>query len=129
VTLMFQMLHPLTRAYHPKLDGKFCFLLLSISTKACIGQICDEDGHNLLLDTPPPPHDSDKGSDDWTPYDNCLQFEVADFLFRRNQMSMQGISTSYLTSGQHLWPSMMVNHHSQILQSFMMPSTLFLLVT
>jgi Plavaka transposase len=41
---------------------------------------------------PPPPRHSDKGSDDWTPYDNHLQFEVADFLYRRNQMSARHIN-------------------------------------
>ena len=55
--------------------------------RAHVGQICDKDGNSVPPDTPPPPRGSDKGSDDWTPYNNRLQFEVADFLFRVNQMS------------------------------------------
>ena len=41
---------------------------------------------------PPRNYDIDKGPDDWTPYENCLQFEVADFLFCRNQMSAGDIN-------------------------------------
>jgi Plavaka transposase len=41
---------------------------------------------------PPPPRNSDQGPDDWTPYDNRLKFEVADFLYRRNQMSAGDIN-------------------------------------
>ena len=49
-----------------------------------VGEICDESGNFLPpeLEVPAPPQDSDKGCNDWTPYDNCLQFEVADFLFQ-----------------------------------------------
>jgi len=56
------------------------------------GQICDEGGNNIPVDASPPPRGSDKGPDDWTPYNNRLQFEVADFLFRRNQMSAGDIN-------------------------------------
>ena len=38
------------------------------------------------MDTPPPPRGSDKGSDDWSPFNSRLQFEVGDFLFRKNQI-------------------------------------------
>ena len=58
-----------------------------------IGHICDKNRNNLLPNTPPTPHDSDsKGLDDWTPYTNHLQFEVADFLFHQNQMSAGDIN-------------------------------------
>ncbi|KAG2110399.1 uncharacterized protein F5147DRAFT_745329 [Suillus discolor] len=36
--------------------------------------------------TPPPPRPSNRGPDNWTPYANRVDFEVADFLYRRNQM-------------------------------------------
>lgn len=49
-------------------------------------------GNELLPDTPPPPHNLDGGPHNWMPYDNRLQFEVADFLFRRNQMSAGDIN-------------------------------------
>ena len=57
-----------------------------------LGKICDENGNDLPPDTPPPPHDSDLGPDNWTPYDNRLQFEVADFLFHWNHMSTRDIN-------------------------------------
>jgi Plavaka transposase len=53
----------------------------------------------------PPPHNTDKGPDDWTPYENRLQFEVADFLFRRNQMSAGDINFIL-----HLWAESLVVH-------------------
>jgi Plavaka transposase len=53
------------------------------------GRICDEKGNFIPPDTPPchsdVPHD-------WKPYSNRLQFELADFLFRRNQMSAGDIN-------------------------------------
>lgn len=65
---------------------------MSRLTFLLIGEICDENGNALPPDIPPAPHDSDKGPNDWTPYCNRLQFEVADFLFRRNQMSAGDIN-------------------------------------
>lgn len=37
-------------------------------------------------DAPPPPRTA-RTSDDWTPYENRLEFETADFLFREAQLS------------------------------------------
>lgn len=51
------------------------------------GRICDENGHDIPLDSPPPPRPSDYGPDNWTPFDGRVEFELADFLYRRNQMS------------------------------------------
>jgi hypothetical protein len=59
-------------------------------------------------DTPPPLRDSDQGPDNWTPYDNRLQFEVADFLFRRNQMSAGDINS--LLS---LWAASLAIHNDE----------------
>ena len=59
----------------------FFYTYLLTSTFLFAGEICDESGNDLPPDIPPAPHDSDKGPNDWTPYDNHLQFEVADFLF------------------------------------------------
>ncbi|KAH9023764.1 hypothetical protein EDB85DRAFT_1870528, partial [Lactarius pseudohatsudake] len=56
------------------------------------GQICDEDGNDIPSDTLAPPRNSDQGPNDWTPYNNRLEFEVADFLYRRNQMSAGDIN-------------------------------------
>lgn len=38
-------------------------------------------------DTPPPPPQTDRSPDDWTPYEDRIEFETADFLYTRNQMS------------------------------------------
>ncbi|KAF8267179.1 hypothetical protein EI94DRAFT_1802116 [Lactarius quietus] len=61
----------LTRVYHPSLNGR----------------ICDASGHFIPPDSPLPAIDSDQGPKNWAPYKNRLQFEVADFLYRCNQMS------------------------------------------
>jgi hypothetical protein len=66
---------------------------LQILTLPPVGQICDENGEDIPPDTPLPPHDSDNGPDDWTPYNSRLEFEVASFLFHRNQMSAGDISS------------------------------------
>lgn len=74
-------------------------------TLLLVGRICDESGNDIPPDTPPPPRNSDTGPDDWTPYGNHLQFEVADFLFRRNQMSAGNIN--FLLS---LWAASLAIH-------------------
>ena len=56
----------------------------------------------------PPPCNLDKGPNDWTPYKNRLQFEVADFLFRRNQMSAGDIN--FILS---LWAASLVIHDDE----------------
>lgn len=48
-------------------------------------------GNPIPPDASPPALDSDQGPENWTPYKSRLQFEVADFLYRRNQMSAGGI--------------------------------------
>ncbi|KAH9026129.1 hypothetical protein EDB85DRAFT_1893545 [Lactarius pseudohatsudake] len=57
-----------------------------------VGQICDEDGNDIPSDTLAPPRNSNQGPNDWTPYNNRLEFEVADVLYHRNQMSARGIN-------------------------------------
>jgi len=39
------------------------------------------------------PRDSDRGPHDWSPYNNRVEFELADFLFRQNQMSAGDINS------------------------------------
>lgn len=56
------------------------------------GQICGESGNDVPLNTPPPPRETDKGPDNWMPYSSRLEFETADFLYRRNQMSSADIN-------------------------------------
>ena len=55
-----------------------------------IGKICDEEGNELPPNSPPPVHSTpQRSSDDWSPYESHIQFELADFLYRCNQM-LQG---------------------------------------
>ncbi|KAI9463519.1 hypothetical protein BJY52DRAFT_1202845 [Lactarius psammicola] len=49
-----------------------------------------------------------KGPDDWTPYNSHLKFEVADFLYRRNQMSAGDINC-LLT----LWAASLAIHNDK----------------
>ena len=95
--------------YHPKLDGKPIFFKYTLTlTFSLVGQICDEGGNDIPLDAPPPSRHPDKGPDDWAPYDNCLQFEVTDFLFCRNQMSAGDIN--FLLS---LWAASLTMHDDE----------------
>jgi len=81
-----------THAYHPKLNGKLIFFkFIQILTLLPVGQICDENGNDILPNMPPPPHNSDNGPD-WMPYNSHLEFEVADCLFCWNQMSAGDIN-------------------------------------
>ena len=71
------------RTYHPKLNG---MILLSTSvyfSQNDVGKTCDKDGHKIPPNSPPPQH----STDDWFPYKNHTQFELANFLYRHNQMS------------------------------------------
>ncbi|KAH9022636.1 hypothetical protein EDB85DRAFT_2151663 [Lactarius pseudohatsudake] len=80
------------RMYHPTINGK----------------ICDKDGNELPACTPPLPHDLDRGPDDWGPFNNRVEFEVADFLFRRNQMSAGDID--FILS---LWAASLAPHNDK----------------
>jgi hypothetical protein len=82
-----------TRVYHPKLNGKSNFSVRYVYILTLVvGQICDENGYDIPSDTPPPARDSDQGPGNWAPYNNRLGFEVADFLYRRNQTSAGDIN-------------------------------------
>ncbi|KAG1824695.1 uncharacterized protein BJ212DRAFT_1444425 [Suillus subaureus] len=67
--------------------------------------ICDDQGNPIPLDAPPPPHPSDCGSDDWMPYNKHVEFEVANFLYHRNQMSMGDIDFMF-----NLWAASLAAH-------------------
>jgi hypothetical protein len=72
--------------YHPILDGK-CLSdpEQSLATYFSTGTPCNAGGVDLAPDTPPPPCVV-PCADDFAPYDSRVEFEIADFLFRRNQM-------------------------------------------
>ncbi|KAK7683266.1 hypothetical protein QCA50_013528 [Cerrena zonata] len=66
---------PLFRDIHPSLNGL----------------PCDRTGNPLPPETPPPPHTPAQPSD-WTPFGNRQEFELAEFLFIKNQASAPDIN-------------------------------------
>ncbi len=56
-----------------------------------LGRPCDKDGFILPDGTPPPPF-LHGPPDDFTPFDDCPSFELADLLYRRNQMPASQIN-------------------------------------
>ena len=56
-------------------------------------------------DSDPPPLRSDCGPYNWTPYHNRIEFEVADFLYWRNQMS-----TGHIDFIFNLWAASLATH-------------------
>ena len=66
---------------------------------------CDEDG-TPLLDPETPPTVPCQQSDDWTPYKNRVAFELADFLYRREQMSAGNIDILL-----QLWAASLASHN------------------
>jgi hypothetical protein len=63
---------------------------VSFLTESYLGTPCDSLGNDLPPGTPPPPYTSHENGDaihnDWHPFNNRAQFEIADFLYQRNQM-------------------------------------------
>ncbi|KAG1749254.1 hypothetical protein EDB19DRAFT_1904767 [Suillus lakei] len=81
----------LYRNHHPKLNARPC---------DATGQFL-EDG---ALPTPPP----SKSPDDWTPYRNHVEFETAEFLYTRNQMSIGDINILL-----DLWAATLLKHNDK----------------
>ncbi|KAF8951994.1 hypothetical protein BDZ97DRAFT_1931423 [Flammula alnicola] len=79
-----------TKTYHHFLDGR----------------PCDENGHYLPIGSPCPPRPA-RAMDDWSPFDNDLQFKIADFLYRQEEMS-QGKIDHLL----ELWALSLMKHGS-----------------
>jgi len=69
-----------------------------------LGDPCDAAGNTLPQDTVPMPHHNTSNSD-WSPFKDQSQFLLADFLFRKNQMSASDID--YL---MQLWALDMAKH-------------------
>ncbi|TFK58882.1 hypothetical protein BDN72DRAFT_781471 [Pluteus cervinus] len=60
-------------------------------------RVCDAEGKDIPLGSKPPPR-TEASNDDWGSYDDDLQFHVADFLYRQDEMSQPNMN--YLL---HLW--------------------------
>ena len=90
------------------MNGKHLLALshYTYSLNQLLGQKCNEDGVPLPQGTPLSPRETDRGDDNWTLYTNCVQFEVADFLYCRNQMSASNIN--FVTG---LWAAFLAPHN------------------
>lgn len=77
---------------HPFLTGTYHVIQSrnKRSLKCFLGSPCDIDGTNLPPQTPPPPRDLDPA---WAPFETEQQFRVADFLYRKAEMSAGNIDT------------------------------------
>jgi len=84
---------PIHRTYHPILDGRYNILLLrGYPDPIVTGAPCDADGYDLEPGVPPQDH-SNGSQSDWAPFTSQTQFETADFLFRKAEMSQADIDT------------------------------------
>ena len=72
--------------YHPLIDGTSWTFHLYEALTSVLGQPCDSDGGPLDPGSPLRAAEA-KGATDWTPYSSRVAFELADFIYRRNQMS------------------------------------------
>lgn len=59
----------------------------------------------MPADAPIPPRETNNGPNDWTPYAGRTEFETADFLFTKNEMSAGDIDTLL-----NLWAATLVVH-------------------
>lgn len=57
-----------------------------------LGRPCDANGTFLPDDTPPPPR-ATQANDDWSPFIDGIQYRLAEFLFRQDEMSQMKINT------------------------------------
>ncbi|KAH7923128.1 hypothetical protein BV22DRAFT_1016022 [Leucogyrophana mollusca] len=77
------------RTFHPYLNGR----------------PCTADGTFLPSDAPPPPP-PEKAQDDWYPYRNRVEFETAEFLFKRSHMSSAKVDAIL-----DLWAATLAKHN------------------
>ena len=98
-----------SRTYHPFLSGMFVFtvsLVLCLILLRFTGKPCDENGQYLPKGSPPPPRPA-QAADDWTPFADSLQFKLADFLYRQEEMSQGNINHLL-----ELWALSLMQHGS-----------------
>ncbi|KAG2042019.1 hypothetical protein BDR03DRAFT_839831, partial [Suillus americanus] len=68
------------------------------------GRKCDVHGNDIDRNVPPPPC-TEASPTDWTPYESCIAFEAAEFLYMQNQMSAGQIDTLL-----DLWAATLIKH-------------------
>lgn len=80
---------PKHREYHPSLNGMpraiCCSCVLQPKLMPPLAHPCNEHGEYLLKDSAPPPC-TDAQFGDWGPFTGRVEFELAKFLFQREQM-------------------------------------------
>lgn len=52
---------------------------------------CDKHGNPIPTGSPPPPRESDKGPEEWTPFGSRPMFELADLLYTKSEMPAKQI--------------------------------------
>ncbi|KAJ8701478.1 hypothetical protein PTI98_000250 [Pleurotus ostreatus] len=62
------------------------------------GTPCRHDGDQLEPDSPPPPRDK-PSNDNWSPFDYSAQFQIADLLFRKDEMSASNLDELFTLLG------------------------------
>ncbi|KAI6094139.1 hypothetical protein EDD17DRAFT_1516295 [Pisolithus thermaeus] len=84
-------------------------------------QKCDACGQFLPDDALPPPH-AEKALDDWTPYCDQLEFELANFLFTHAECLPKKLMHCWI-SGLHHCSNWVGNHHLRTTWTFTVSST------
>ncbi|KAH7924426.1 hypothetical protein BV22DRAFT_1047450, partial [Leucogyrophana mollusca] len=79
----------LYRTYHPYLNGQPCTAAV----------------RRPLHPRSPPPPAPEKSPDDWTPYRNRIEFELAELLFKRSHMSTSSMDVLF-----DLWAATLAKH-------------------
>lgn len=94
------------RTYHPFLNGKYIIHLSpSNAVLKLLALPCSILGQNLPPNTPPPPRTT-ATQDDWSPYEDAVQFQVADFAFRSATLSATNINVMLET-----WALSLMKHN------------------
>ena len=87
--------------YHPLLDGEFLIMEITYITNWTVtGTPCDADGYDLEPGSPPETRPGDTQLT-WSPFRSQAQFEMADFLFMKAEMSQGNVDIL-----MELWASM-----------------------
>ncbi|TEB03958.1 hypothetical protein FA13DRAFT_1807856 [Coprinellus micaceus] len=92
---------PLTPSSHPPSDQG------DVNISEEDGEPCTEDGHLLPPGSPPPPLTT-HSDDNWTPFEDEVQFCIADFLYRHEEMSQENIDTLL-----HFWGLTLMKHGAE----------------
>ncbi|TRM55858.1 hypothetical protein BD626DRAFT_415265 [Schizophyllum amplum] len=91
------------------MNGASPLLLKSSSIYCNPASPCDADGNPIPAHQPPEPRHADTSSSDWAPYDSGIQFKIAEFLFKKVEMS-QGDTTHLMD----LWAAWNEHHFAQL---------------